>query len=260
MAHLTGHEDGPPLRSGIIMPDGLAGVNGAFAAILCLRQRMRTGQGQHVVLSQLEGSTQLVGEAILDFAMNGRVQQRTGNRRAHQAPRGVYPCAGDEAWVAIAVGTQEQWRALCRVMGDPAWTQLPEFATPWARHEHHDALDRHLSAWTRTLDKHEVMHRLQQVGVPAGAVLDADDLVQDPHLNDRGFFWEYGESFADDGPTYPYPGPRAKFEGRAEAVQYRAPAFAEHNARILEGVLGLTREQIEALLAADVIRDVLVYA
>lgn len=260
LAHLTGYEDGPPLRSGIIMPDTLAGLNAAFATILCLHHRIRTGEGQHIVLSQLEGSTLLVGEAILDFAMNGRIQGRTGNRDPLQAPHGIYPCAGDDEWVAIAVGTQEQWLALRSSMGDPPWAQPAEFTTPWARQCHREALDRHLGQWTRQFTKYEVMRRLQDAGIPAGAVLSGGGLAQDPHLRERGFFWEYGETIAGDGPTFKYPGFRAKFEGSAEGVQYRAPAFAEHNSLVLEGILGLSREELDALLQASAICDELVYA
>ncbi|MBI2885711.1 MAG: CoA transferase [Chloroflexi bacterium] len=260
LAYLTGYEAGPPLRSAIIMPDGLAGLNAAFATVMCLHQRIRTGKGQHLVLSQLEGATQLVGEAILDFAMNDRIPIRKGNSDALWAPHGIYSCAGEDNWVAIAVETQEQWLALCGAMGTPEWCGSPDFETAAARLNHRQKLDELVSGWTKSIDKYEVMHRLQQAGVPAGAVLKASDLSQDPHLRAREFFWEYGEALGDETAVFPYPGGRAKFEGSFQQARYRAPAFGEHNQLVLEQVLGLSYWEVQALRQAEVVCDAPIYA
>ena len=260
LAYLTGYEGGPPLRSAIIMPDGLAGLNAAFATVMCLHQRIQSGKGQHLVLSQLEGATQLVGEAILDFAMNDRIPIRKGNRDDLRAPHGIYPCAGEDNWVAIAVETQEQWLALIQVMGNPEWCVSPDFGTPAARITHRQRLDELMSAWTRGIDKYEVMHRLQRAGVPAGAVLKASDLSEDPHLKEREFFWKYGEAFGEKTAVFPYPGPRAKFQGSFRQPRYRAPAFGEHNDLVLQEVLGLSYEEVHALKEAEIVCDAPIYA
>ncbi len=119
LTNMTGYEDGPPMRSAFYMPDPLSGMHAALAAIVCLNQRAKTGLGQHVTVSHLESATQLSGEAILDYAMNGRNQRRQGNRNNFQAPHGIYRCKGDDEWVAIAASTDDQWRALCDVLGQP---------------------------------------------------------------------------------------------------------------------------------------------
>ena len=254
MTNLTGYADGPPLRSAIYMPDPLTGMHAALAAIVGLNQRGATGCGQHVTLSHLECATQLVGEAILDFAMNDRIQVREGNDHPFQAPHGVYACRGDDEWVAIAVGTDDEWRGLCDTLGHPPWTRTPEFKDAFSRHANRESLDHHLAQWTKGHSKHDIMLWLQQAGVPAGAVLTGEDLVSDRHLQDRRFFWKYGETLGE-GPTFPYAGGRAKYEGHPQQVHRRAPAFGEHNDYVLAELLNLSRVEIERLRELDVILD-----
>ena len=256
MTNLTGYADGPPLRSAIYMPDPLTGMHAALAAIVCLNQRGETGKGQHVTLSHLECATQLVGEAIVDFAMNDRIQVREGNNHPYQAPHGIYPCLGDDEWVAIAVGTDDEWRALCDTLGHPTWTRMSEFNDALSRHGNQESLSRHLSQWTRGHSKHDIMLWLQQAGVPAGAVLNAEDLVSDPHLINRRFFWEYGDTLGE-GPVFPYAGRRAKYEGNPERAGRRAPGFGEHNAYVLEELLNLSAVEINRLRDLEVVLDVL---
>ena len=256
LAHLTGYTDGPPTRSAIFIPDPITGLHAALATVVCLNQRMVTGRGQRVVLSQLESATQLVGEAILDFGMNGRSQTRQGNRQPGHAPHGIYPCRGDDEWVAIAVGTEDEWDALCEVMGNPSWTGLPEFADPGSRYSAQDSLDRHISGWTEQHAKHDVMSWLQEAGVPAGAVLTTEDLVHDPHLRERGYFWEYGRTMAD-GPTSTYVGGGAKYDGSPTGATIRPPAFGEHNSYVFGALLGLSAAELQELEESDVTLDIL---
>ena len=246
LAHLTGYPEGPPTRSAIYIPDPITGLHAALATVVCLNQRTATGRGQRVVLSQLESATQLVGEAILDLGMNGRSQTRQGNRRPGHAPHGIYPCRGEDEWVAIAVSSEEEWDAICGVMGDPSWTRLPEFADPGSRHSAQDSLDRHVSSWTERHDKHDVMNRLQEAGAPAGAVLTTEDLVHDPHLAERNYFWEYGSTM-DDGPTFTHVGAGGKYDGSPAGATMRAPAFGEHNSYVFGDILGLSDAQIKEL-------------
>jgi len=256
LTNLTGYADGPPMRSAIYMPDPLTGMHGALAAIVCLNQRNSTGEGQHVTLSHLECATQLTGEAILDVAMNSRTQVREGNRHASHAPHSIYPCQGDDEWIAIAVGADEEWNALCNVIGNLPWTRLPEFEDAPSRYSNQETLDQYISKWTEQYAKYDLMNRLQAEGVPAGAVLNARDLVSDPHLVERNYFWEYGETLPD-GPEFPFPGGRARYEGSPEKVMMRAPAFGEHNAFVLGDLLCLSKEQIEHLRNLEVTVDIL---
>ena len=257
LAHLTGYTDGLPMRSAIFIPDPINGLHAALATVVCLNQRAVTGRGQRVVLSQLESATQLVGEAILDFGMNGRSQTRQGNRQRGQAPHGIYPCVGDDEWVAIAVGSEDEWDALCGVMGRPSWTRLPEFSDPASRQSAQDSLDRHISSWTGQHANYDLMNRLQKASVPAGAVLTTEDLVHDHHLLERGYFWDYGRTLADDGPTTTYVGSAGKYDGSPAGATVRAPAFGEHNSYVFGEILGLSDEEIIELEESDVTLNIL---
>ena len=118
--------------------------------LLAVYHKKRTGKGQYIDGSQLEPSIYLTGTAVLDFAVNGRHYQRTGNRAVARpaAPHGAYRCAGEDRWIAIAVTNEEEWRALAAHMGNPSWTADERFRTMAARVENQDELDRLLGAWT----------------------------------------------------------------------------------------------------------------
>jgi crotonobetainyl-CoA:carnitine CoA-transferase CaiB-like acyl-CoA transferase len=210
-----------------------------------------------VDVSQLEPGIPLTGAAILDRAVNGRRYRRAETPRSNRstappaAPHGVYRCLVEEAWVAIAVCDDRQWRALCRVMGDPEWTRSADFATLESRLRNQERLDREIESWTRGRERYEVMHALLEAGVPAGVVQNARDRVErDEQLHVRGYLTklpnsETGEWFAEELPfrmsrTPPAAGGRI---GRG------APSIGEDNLEVYERLLGLG--QAEILRAED---------
>ena len=256
LTQMTGYEDGPPLRSAIYMPDPFSGMYAAMAAMVCLNRRARTGEGQHVTVSHLESAAQLSGEVVLDYAMNGRNGRRMGSRDRYRAPHGVYPCAGEDEWVAIDAGGEAEWDAFRTALGDPEWAREPRFADVLSRHANQDALDEHIAEWTRQRAKSEVMATLQDAGVAAGAVQNAGDLGADPHLNGRGYFWRYAENL-DGHPLVTFPGGRAKYEGAPDEAPRRAPAFGEDNAYVFGELLGYSERHVERLRDLEVTLDIL---
>ncbi|MGQ9677262.1 MAG: CaiB/BaiF CoA transferase family protein, partial [Chloroflexota bacterium] len=138
---LTGYVDGPPLQGPGAYPDMPGALNGAIAILAALEYRRRTGKGQWIDLAQYQTGVCTIGEAVLDYIANGRVQDRMGNRHPHMAPHGVYRCAGNDNWVAIAVSNDEEWRALCAAMGQPALAEDERFHDSLSRLEHQDELD-----------------------------------------------------------------------------------------------------------------------
>ena len=121
----------------------------------------------------------------MDYSMNGRSQSTIGNRHP-TALQGVYPCSGEDQWVAITIFDDRDWELFCEAIGNPEWAGRGEFATHVSRREHHDDLDRMISDWTRGHGHREVMGLLQSHGVAAGAVLNQRDAFEDPHLLARG--------------------------------------------------------------------------
>ena len=127
---------------------------------------------------------------LLDYTVNDREPELMGNRHPSVAPHGVYPCQGDDRWIAIACFDDEEWQSLCRAMGPPSADQLEQarFATPTDRKANEDDLGRIIAEWTSNWDPAELMTTLQSFGVPAGKVNDCRDLYEDPQLKHRGHF------------------------------------------------------------------------
>ncbi|MDO8669993.1 MAG: CoA transferase, partial [Dehalococcoidia bacterium] len=250
MAWLTGY--GPndaPYRGGVNYPDPVAGLLAVGAILAALRYRRKTGKGQFIDLSQREGAACLVGESILDYTMNGRIAERVGNRDSSMAPHGCYRCLGEESWVTIAIGSDEQWKSFARAIGDPAWTKEERFRTTLGRWHNQDDLDRLVEEWTIGQDHIAVMHLLQAAGVPAAPVLNNVELLHDPHLNQRGF-WEW-VNHPDAGRHLHY-GASVKLSETPGAIQRHAPCLGEHSDYILRELLGLSEEEVRQLDAAGV--------
>jgi crotonobetainyl-CoA:carnitine CoA-transferase CaiB-like acyl-CoA transferase len=249
-SQLTGYADGPPMLAGHPVTDALAGMMGTFSVLVALEHRRLSGTGQYLDLSQVEALTGLIGEAVADYSMNGRLRPRMGNRHPWMAPHGVYRCCGDDSWVAIAAGTDAEWRALCEVMGRAELANDARFATLPARHRNQAELDGHIEAWTRERDHHEVMDILQQAGIAAGPVLTPSQILSDPHLEARGFF-EVLERAEVGG--HPYPGPAFKLSKTPGRLRRPAPLLGEHNDYVLGVLLGMSDAEMRELASDDVI-------
>lgn len=266
LTFMSGLPDQEPAGWGFSYMDQTAGFEAAIAVLMALHHRNRTGQGQWIDMSQVEGGIVLTGSAILDFTVNGRRYRRPGNPPANHAdhprvaPHNAYRCAGevvvgdgrkDGRWCAIACYTEDQWRALCRVMAQPGLAADSRFATNLDRLKHQDQLDALIDSWTRDKDARQLMHTLQAAGVPAGMVQNARDKVEDdPHLKARNFIVE-----AD----HPVLGTR-KFEGipihlseTPGKVWRGAPLLGEHSSQVLQELLGLDDSAVAGLEAEGVI-------
>lgn len=244
MNHLTGYPDGYPLGTSVNYPDFVIPMFVASVILSALLYRRRTGKGQHIDLSQYQAMAALLGSTLMDYMVNGRVQSRTGGRSATAAPHGVYRCKGNDRWCVIAVFTDQEWTALCRVMGHPAWTHEARFDTQQGRLQHVDELDRLLADWTTQHTPEEVMHLLQEVGVAAGVVQNAQDLLEhDPQLRHRGHYWQLNHPVT--GPTF-YMGPA--FDLSATPAMLRpAPCLGQHNAYVYGQLLGMSEAEIAQL-------------
>ena len=149
---LRGYSDMDPSGvTSVLMGDAASGTQGAFAVLSALHHRRRTGKGQLIELTQAENLIPFMGEAFMDYTMNGRNQSTLGNRHP-VAIQGCYPCLGKDRWVTITIAGDDDWRGLCQTMGDPEWSQESGFRDPIVRYERHDEIDEQISQWTRTLE------------------------------------------------------------------------------------------------------------
>ncbi|MBI2917562.1 MAG: CoA transferase [Chloroflexi bacterium] len=245
LATMTGYPNGPPLKTGIAYGDPVGGLHAAFGTLAALRHRRLTGQGQHIEVALRESLTMTMGQAIMDYAMNGRVGRRQGNRHEAWVPHGAYPCQGEDEWVAIAVRSDSEWRSLRQAMGDPEWARDDRFAGALGRHQHQAEIDEHLGRWTRGFDHYGLMRRLQDAGVPAAAVLNIREMATDPHYVARGFFRSVEHRAA--GGAHLYPGVPWKMGQTPGAVRRPPPDFGEHNRWALAELLGLPEAEVSEL-------------
>ena len=174
-----------PIECGVPTPDYIGAHLGVMAVIGSLLYRQRTGKGQHIDISMLEVSVPLIGQAVLDYVVNGREAMLMGNRSSYTAPHGVYRCKGDDRWCAISVFNDEEWAGFAKAIGNPDWTSDVRFATMVGRKENEDELDINIETWTINHTTEEVMAILQAHGVAAAVVQNGKDLVEDPQLDYR---------------------------------------------------------------------------
>ncbi|MDO8530763.1 MAG: CoA transferase [Dehalococcoidia bacterium] len=248
ITYLTGYPDKGPGGIGGSWSDPVAGTSMTFSIMAALHHRKKTGQGQHIDLSIIEATMVGLPEALMDYTMNGRNRGRRANEDDIMAPHNTYRCAGADAWIAIGVEDDTQWRALCGVMGRPDLAADARFADRYARWTRRAELDTLVEGWTRTQSNTDLERRLQGVGVPASAVRDIRDLLEDEHLNARGVFARVPHP--QQGPllylTTPWHLSEAKPEYRTGSL------LAQDNMDILTNVLGYSVEEARRLIESGV--------
>jgi len=245
MAYRTGYEgEEPMLQSGISYGDPLSGMNAAFAILSALHHRRKTGEGMHVELSQVEGLIAFNADAVMDYTMNARVRERMGNRHPTMVPHNVYPCRGEDTWVTIAIPSDETWKVFCEALGKPSWIQDSRFSNVRDRRQNQEELDQLIGEWTLRHDSHQICRMLQQAGIPAGPVLNAKELAEDPHLAERGFFETVTHPEAG---THPYIGMYARFSKTPGSIRKPAPRLGQDNEYVLGELLGLSRGEMDQL-------------
>jgi len=230
--------------------DASSGATAAFAVLCALRYRKRTGKGQFIDLAQIETVIPHLGEAIMDYTMNGRVQEPIGNRHPSMAPHGVYRCRGEDRWVVISVSSDEEWQGLCRALGNPPWASEERFSTSKGRLENQDELDKYIEEWTCCHDNYEVMYILQKEGVAAGPVIDQRDAYHDAQLQCRGFFEVVSHREAG---THLYPGMLYKMGKTPLSIRKPPPCLGEHNDYVFKDVIGMSDDEIAELEKEQII-------
>ena len=249
LGHLTGYPDGPPVELRHTM-DHTGGMMAAFCAVVALCAKRATLLGQHVDVSVRDLATAFVGPALLDYAMNQREKHRQGNQDDSMAPHGVYRCRGEDSWVSIAVGSEEEWQGLRRALGDPSWAEDPRFADAYRRWLNREELDRLLAEWTVRFTPQQVTQRLQQMGVAAFPSLSSAQLMDDPHLQAREFFplIEHADKGRQRAVSPPW-----RFSHVPARIDRWTPSLGENNVEVFHGLLGVSVDEVKALEQAKVV-------
>ena len=253
LTYVTGYEDSGPVQGGILFNDTLGALNATYAILLALAHRERTGQGQWIDLSQYEAGVAHLGEAFMEYEMNGVAPTRRGNSHPDHVPYGLYPCAGDDGWLSITVTSDAEWAYFGRAVGE-AWASNRDWETAESRLSQRKSLDEAIGRWTSDKDKHEVMHLLQSGGVACGAVYNTRDIATDAHHADRGFF-EISQHPEPVGPR-PHSAPLFGLTGVDRPPDRLAPRFGEANRKVFQELLGRTDQEYDELMDQQVISDV----
>lgn len=252
MAWLTGFADGPP-----VIPRGpcdpLAGLHALVALLVALEHRARTGRGQLVEATMVEAALNAAAEIVLEHGAHGVALTRDGNRGPVGAPQNLYPCRGDDRWLALAVTDDAQWHSLVHAMGDPAWAADAVFATAAGRRAQHDRIDAAIDDWCRRRDAAAVADELLALGIPAAPVTAAARLGDNPQLQARGFFEAVAHPIVG---THTYPTlPLRLTSHRGRWSTRSAPTLGAHTEEMLRELLDLSDSEIAALRADGIIGD-----
>src|SRR5215813_1941560 len=248
--NLAGWPDRPPAGPFGAYTDYIAPWFNATAILAALEYRRRTGQGQYIDLSQAEAALHFLGPALLDYTVNGRAQRRDGNHDLNYAPHGVYPAAGTDRWIALAVTNNEQWQALCTVIERPELLRDERFAMPSGRLAYQDELDVQVTLWTKKQDLFQAEKALQESGVPASAVRTLQELHADQQLVHRGHFVElehpmHGKTTVE--------GSRFRLSRTPARIAGSAATLGRDNHYVLQTILGYSEERITELVAAGIL-------
>jgi crotonobetainyl-CoA:carnitine CoA-transferase CaiB-like acyl-CoA transferase len=240
LSEQTGYADGPPTEIGE-STDYRSGSALAVAALAALLHRARTGKGQHIDLASREVVAASSPDALLAEQLGVPWEIRVGNRHREHAPYDVYPAAGPDDWVAVAITDNAQWAALCAVIERDVWVQ--RFPTAAARRGARPEIDQAITAWTSQRGSRAAFETLQAAGVPAMAVMTNETLAADPHLAARGVFVEIDHP--EIGRTRVMRQPWLFSD--LDIVIRHGPLMGQDNDSILDAILGLPSSERQQL-------------
>ena len=251
LAWITGYDDMPLVPRGPCDPIG--GMHAVFALLLALEHRRRSGEGQLVEVPLVEAALNVAAEQVIEYSAYGRLLGRAGNRGPYAVPQGVYRCAGEDEYLALAVATDAQWQRLCALMDETEWSRDPALACARGRRDAHDEIDARIRQWLSTQSCDEAVRKLVDAGVPAHPLVNGHYLMPNPQLEHRRFFQVMEHPVT--GKTR-YPGLPMAFSGLPRQLHASPPpTLGQHNDEILGGELGLSADELRGLRERKIIGE-----
>ena len=249
--HITGYPDRTPLPMYNAYTDFISPWYLTIALIAALIERRKTGRGTYLDQSQIEAGVTMLTPLMLDCAVNGRIAGRIGNHDPASCPHSAFPCQGDDRWVVIAVETDQEWQAFCKVIGDPQWSKAPRFSTFTLRKENEDELDRLIGEFTMNCSAEQLMALMQAAGVPAGLMLTSGEgIVNHPQAKHReAFHWLNHKEIG----SMLYTSPSYQLSKTPADIWKAAPCLGEDNQYVYQEILGYSDDEVADLLVEGVI-------
>jgi crotonobetainyl-CoA:carnitine CoA-transferase CaiB-like acyl-CoA transferase len=243
---LVGYAGGAPAGMNVRYADSTFGAAAAYAAMVALLHKRLHGEGQSIDVSAVETMSSMIGDSIMDFALNGRIAESDGNRHAEMAPHGLYPCR-DGGWISIAVASDDAWSALADALGLAGDAR---FRRHTDRKANEDALDALIAQHTAQHDAAELSTELQRRGIAAASSQSSVELVSDAHLWGSGFYAEVSDR---EGRGRSIVGPSWRMS-RGALITDAAPRLGEHNGYVFGDVLSLSAERQQELSDSGITR------
>lgn len=248
---LLGYHDEDRILEDAADLDPTAAAHAFVAIMAAIEYRERSGRGQFIDMAQGEAALCRMGEAIMDYTMNGRVAGPQGNRYPGFAPHGIYRAAGDDQWVSIVVGDDEEWRGFVDAIGSPGWALDPRFADGYGRTMHQDELDRLVEGWTIGHSARDITEMLQARGVAAFPVYSSAEILADP--NDEALRQDVIVEHSDLDAAQVLTGAPWKYSRTPPSIRLPSPGLGQHNEYVLGEIVGLSAEEIARLGEAGVV-------
>jgi len=246
---ITGEPDGPPIRPGVSLGDTGTGMTMAISILGALYERRATGRGRRLQVAMQDAMLHYIRFAFQTQAVIGRAAPRNSNR-SNTAPSGIFPCApgGANDWIYVFARQKDHWHRLLKLLGREQLIGDPRYETAQARGERIEEVNAMVADWTKRRDKHEAMRLIGAAGVPAGAVLDTMELMNEPSFTERGILQ------TAQHPTGPFKMPSwpVRFDGKPPKLE-PAPLLGQHSAEVFGEWLGMSAGDVEALRKEGVI-------
>ncbi len=250
LRHLTGDPDRPPSRVAVSMTDYITGLYAAFGATLALLAREKTGRGQYIDAALYECAFSFMEPWIPAYQKLGHVAMRSGSRLPESTPNNLFPTA-DRQFIHITAMGDSVFERLAGAMGQPALAEDPRFATALARSENHEAIDDLIARWTTRHELAELEAMLEKALVPATRVFTIADIFGDPHYRARGSIVEAPD---EDLGGVAMAAVVPRLSDTPGKVRHSGHRVGQDTRRVLQELLGLAPERIDALARAGVVK------
>ena len=240
-----------PVGTGTNYPDHIPNPGHALVALLAaIYRRRRNGHGGRIELSQLESTVNMMGPSLLNYSVTGEEPSASGNRSSERCPQGVFRCRGNDEWLALSVGTDQQWRAAIAVLGLESEFGDGRCDTLAARKGCEDELEKSIEAVTILHSARDLMTRLQAVGVPASVVNSAGDVFSDPTIEERQYWHALPHEVLGD---FRLASPPFSWARGDASPTSSAPLLGEHTLTLWTEMLGRSAEEFEELRSEGVL-------
>ncbi len=245
LGYLWAHENaGWSSRGKNAYPDFITASNLPLSVLAALYHRDKTGIGQHIEIAQFKSAANTIGIATLENQLSDKGAAAWGNSNPNAIPQGIYPCKGEDRWVAISCPNDKSWASLVSLINMEIWLDDAAFASKHTREAQKALIDEKISAWTIEFTPDEIMHKCQLSGVPAGVVSNGEDLYSNPQLRARDYVVEIDHPMPG---LIEHPGLTIKISGLGKGTFNPAPTPGQHTEEILRSTLNLNDEDIQRL-------------